>query len=548
MALLKPDTATAAETATAGLSVIGAANPFAPGKATREETKGVKQDMYGFCSIEDFPAGISDLGATHEDALGFHDYVKQFNTPNFWYKDGNVQAWIYGETYDNWQDDYGFDAARVVYHSGHGDMDGNGVFWIPMGATWGGTAWASSNDMRLGNEMARYVFFSTCLSLRVHAGHSPIRTWYNSNLGLRMLFGFETISIDSPNYGKFFFQEWNKGADHSFSDAWLDASWRIYTKQAPSAVGFGATQAEAQDRCFNERAFFDGRPSKAWWWWRWYDAAKQISAPLETLPDAVTSVRFLAPDLSTDRLSQLAQQFGVSSEERAEMPAGSQGIVLRSGGDGPTLSVTADGTREIRFARPDGGGRDAPDAEEAVRLAQQAVESFGLAENVDLIADKVRHAYNAGASREETVDPRRQETTVVLTQVIDGVPVVTPGVGEVRVSVDGTGTVTRIVDASRRVEDVLDRSASVPPDPSGSASSARSSASSVDEVLDQQQQRLLRRLSASGRVPTNVTVVPETTEVGYSLQNGDGTLVARRTVEVDCGEGLRKQYVLEQPL
>ena len=31
-----------------------------------------------------------------------------------------------------------------------------------------------------------------------------------ANLGLRMIFGFETTSVDNPNYGKYFFQEWNK--------------------------------------------------------------------------------------------------------------------------------------------------------------------------------------------------------------------------------------------------------------------------------------------------------------------------------------------------
>ena len=130
--------------------------------------------MYGFCSIEDFPPGITDLSATHEDAGGFRDYVNQFTAPNFWYQDGGVLSWIYGEQYDAWQSTYGFDACVVEYHSGHGDMDGNGVFWMPMGGTWGGTSWVRSNDMRLGNEVARYLFLSTCLSLRIADGHSPI--------------------------------------------------------------------------------------------------------------------------------------------------------------------------------------------------------------------------------------------------------------------------------------------------------------------------------------------------------------------------------------
>ncbi len=128
----------------------------------------------GVCSIEDFPPGITDLSCTHDDAGGFHNYVKQFTAPNFWYTDGGVLSWLYGEQYDDWQGTYGFDACVAEYHSGHGMMDGNGVFRMPMGGAWGGSALASSADMRLGNEVARY-------------------------LGLRMIFGFESTSVDSPD-------------------------------------------------------------------------------------------------------------------------------------------------------------------------------------------------------------------------------------------------------------------------------------------------------------------------------------------------------------
>ena len=68
-----------------------------------------------------------------------------------------------------------------------------------------------------------------------------------------MLFGFETTSVDNPNYGKYFFQEWNK--NKSFSTAWLDASWRISHGQVPSVVACGANQADADARLSSERMF-----------------------------------------------------------------------------------------------------------------------------------------------------------------------------------------------------------------------------------------------------------------------------------------------------
>ncbi|WIV55607.1 DUF6345 domain-containing protein [Amycolatopsis nalaikhensis] len=539
MALLKNGAITAPPGAPAAAQPLTSGDPFA--------STGVAADRganrYGVCSIEDFPPGINDLSATHEDAGGFYNYVKQFAAPNYWYQDGGVLSWIYGEQYDDWQGTYGFDACVAEYHSGHGTMDGNGVFWMPMGGTWGGSAWASSADMRLGNEVARYLFFSTCLSLRIGDGNSPIRTWDVANLGLRMIFGFESTSVDSPNYGAFFFNKWNANG-HKFTKAWLDASWDIDHHQAPSAVACGATQAEAQDRLFNEGIFNTAAASKNWWWWTWYDAAKSIDAPRLELPGAPRTARFAPPRLTPARLAELAGHYGVRLGSGAEAEMGPHGVVLGADQGGPRLSVDHRGVREITFAEADGAGRDAPSAAEAVRIAQDAVETFGLADRVDLVADKVRHQYHAGGTAEDVTDPRVRETHVVFTQLVDGHPVVTPGLGEVRVGIDGAGTVTTIVDATREVDRLTE---SAPAAPAAARSEAREP-STVDEALDAPLQRLLRRLSAGGRVPAEVRTIPDSTAVGYAMRGDNGEQVVRRTVEVDCGAGLAKRYVVEAPL
>ena len=43
-------------------------------------------------------------------------------------------------------------------------------------------------------------------------------------------------------------------------------------------------------------------------------------------------------------------------------------------------------------------------------------------------------------------------------------------------------------------------------------------------------------------------VLPETYEIGYSVRDNDGILVARNDVEVDCGSGYFKRYSIEVPL
>lgn len=214
--------------------------------------------------------------------------------------------------------------------------------------------------------------------------------------------------------------------------------------------------------------------------------------------------------------------------------------MLGAEGSGPRLTVDHRGVRESTFAEADGTGRDAPSAAEAVRIAQDAVETFGLADRVDLVADKVRHSYHAGGTLEEVADPRVRETHVVCTQLVDGHPVVTPGLGEVRVAIDGGGTGTTIVDATREVDRLTGSAPAAPP----ATREAVREPSTVDEALD----AALQRCFVASRPAAEVRAVPDSTAVGYALRGDDGTHVVRRTVEVDCGEGLAKRYVLEAPL
>ncbi|MBB2925204.1 DUF6345 domain-containing protein [Cellulomonas cellasea] len=493
-----------------------------PNPAGAGATKGTHQDGYFFTSIEDFPPGIGDLGLTHDDVQGFYEYTGQFTAPNGWYRDGSVGQWIYEETYDNWLDDYGFDSATVVYHSGHGGMDGNGVFHLPVGNDWGGDHWTSSNDMRLGNERARYVFWSTCESLRVKAGHTPIRTWGAANLGLRMIFGYETISYDNGDYGRFFFDEWKKGK--SFSTAFLDASWRISHGQEPSVTACGATQAEASDRLFNERFFNGTQASTAWWWWRWYDMARGRARNL-SVPTGARSAK-LGTAAARDLTDAWTDRFGDNSLQ---------------------LALSADGSREVTLAEPAQTSRQLTD-DEAVAVARRAIEQYGLSDHVELVLDDIRYDRHAGGSRDELVEAQVRERTIGFVQLIDGVPVVTPDRGRVQVRVDNESNVTGISDSTRAVEDVRDGGAFPAPPESASRGYTASGPSSIDELLDDSLQRRLRRAAAGGRVPSAVRTVPEATEVGYAVRGDAALLVARREVELDFGSGLAKRYVLEEPI
>ncbi|MFD8493161.1 DUF6345 domain-containing protein [Amycolatopsis sp. NPDC059657] len=496
------------------LDSLEAANPL---RATAAAAAG----MYGFCSIETF-AGTSGLRYTHEDAQGFHDYVAQFTTPNFWFKDQNVTPWVWDKNYDNYQDQFGFDASCVSYHSGHGDMDKNtGVYRAPMGAAWNGADWIYSDAMRLGDNNARYLFFSTCLSLRVHDGMTPVKTWHGANGGFRMLFGFETESIDDPNYGKYFWEEWNK--NKAFSKAWMDASWRIDRNQAPSVMACGATDAEARNRLDNERQFDRTAATPSFYTWRWFDPEPRGArrSPNAELPDRLAVAR-LHPSAPVER-GAVGERFGLST---------------RSASLDAHVSVGEHGFWEARLAHPAEPGAD-PGVRTVRLAAERAVDRYGLADAVDLVFDEVRYEHVASAGTDGTgTEAQVREAVVTFRQVINGIPVTSPGYGEVRIRVDSGGTVTSVSDTSRPVADLIERArADAGPD--------RESADGVESAVNEAVRRRVRSVTGEA---DDAETVPGSAEVGYDLSGSYGDVVASRTVRVDCGEGLVKRYRVQVPV
>ncbi|MBL8895777.1 MAG: hypothetical protein JNJ53_14335 [Rhizobiales bacterium] len=506
-------------------------------------------NMYGAFSIETF-CDVGGLSLTHDDADGFLAYVRQFTAPNFWYQDAGVRVWAYYEQYDNWQDTYGMDAVCVAYHSGHGGMDGNGVFYVPMGSAWAGNdCTATSNNMRLGNEHVRYIFWSTCLSCRVLDGHSPIRTWQPANLGFRMLFGYETTSWDNPNYGRFFWEEWRK--NKSFSQAWLDASWRIAHDQAPSATACGSSAADAQNRLYNERNFFSGAVSHDWWWWRWYYAAAS-ARPLLTEPPVSGLVAQLKPvSLSSSQFRTLAEKFELSVPEASASADGSYG----AGSADQYLAFGANGSVDAKLAAVNYANREPLASDNAVSIAQSAVGKFGLDDNGSLVLDRVLSSWDAGGTENgsgERIEPSVTSTTVQFRQVVNGIPIISQDSGALRVTVDNDGTVTNVHSSLQTVDALSERARSMlptPPLPSGAnMHDIGPEPDSYERALAVEFSRQLSRWGASGNMPLSFSTVPNSTEIGYEVKRGTAILVARRAIEVDFGRGYRKRYWVTVPL
>jgi Family of unknown function (DUF6345) len=534
------------------ISYNGAAleNPMDGGMAAVTGIRG-GANMYGAFSMETF-CDVGGLSYTHDDAQGWLDYVDNFTPLNFWYKDSGVRVWAYYEDYDNWQDTYGMDAVCAVYHSGHGGMDGNGVFYAPMGADWSGLGCtAVSSNMRLGNEHVKYIFWSTCLSCRVLDGQNPIKTWAPANLGFRMLFGFETTSWDDPNYGKFFWEEWNK--NKSFSTAWLDASWRIAHDQAPSAVGCGATAEEAQNRVLNERYFYRDPVSHDWWWWRWYNAATASREPQRTVPQHLLIARLRPAQAQAQSARALADRFQMDMripEEVATAPGGS----FRLANGDKSIVFGNDGSLEVQMAKPNLANRAQIATRRAISLAQEVVRRYGLDQQAPLVFDRILVASEGGGTAGgsgQLEGPYTTGTTVQFRQVINGVPVITPGAGVVRISIDNDGRVTSVHSSVRAIEQLSERPMTTTPAPAPVGVATPSQPSDPLDYEPRLAAEFSKRLVSwvvKGGMPLEFTTVPSSTEVGYDIRGSRAILIARKAVEVDFGHGYRKRYWVTVPL
>jgi len=525
----------------------GPETPFETAPAAKKDLKAYSADACGAFSLEKF-CSAGSLRYTHEDASGWLGYLGRFHTCNFWYKDDGVRVWAYYEDYDNWQDTYGMDAVMAVYHSGHGGMTGDGKFCAPLGYPWGGlgcTAW--SDKMQLGNEQVRYIFWSTCYSCRVSDGHSPRRTWHPANYGFRMLFGYETVSYDNPNYGSAFWKHWNKGK--SLSTAFLDASWYdISHHQAPAVVACGATADEAKNRLFNERFLSWDSVSKAWYYWRWYYAASTAIGARKLnleVPSEVLVAELQPRVVDGGYVSSVLSKHNLGIGLPKEVQASPDGIFSIKYGD-MRAAFEGDGSYEIQFAKPNRDNTDQISMREAKNIAEGFAQQHGL-DREGLTFDRIMLSNEAGgeADSDQIEGPFTTETTVQFTQEINGIPVLLPGKGGVSVTVDNDGNVTELKNSTRRIERLTDRLKNAPPAP---VEEAAKDVSDPERLLADAWQKNMADWIVRGRMPLQYTVVPGTYEIGYAIKGNRAVLMARNDVEIDCGGGYLKRYSIEVPL
>ena len=488
-------------------------------------------NLYAGSSVQVFAEpGLENLEHTHEDAIGFLDYVSQFNQPNFRITDGDVAQWRFDPVFDDAQGWRGTDSVKVYYHGGHGVIDGRGVYEAPMGSVWATRMSAFSDAMRLGDQKLRYLFLSTCESVCVTGGDDPLRTWSEANRGIRMVFGFGSTSLDWWAYGQNFFRIWNTGA--SFSQAWQDASLALTFNQIVSSTACGATAEEAQARLWNERLFSGERARDDWFWWRWAGISPDVEVGVHVgIGVPGVPLHFRVARSRDERLLQLADTFGVRIASAQAADPGSR----ETPGASEHVTLGDDGTIVANLTAVDVGAELATVAELRA-AADRVVRGLDPDGRLDLVFDRFTSTFHAGASREgETVDATVADFTAHYRQRFEGVPATMGGAGHVAVTLDRAGRPCRILD--RSVEVIAVDEAAAPPEP-GDATAETGIQDLLDEIVG-------RRHDPCG--DRSIEFDPDADEVGYRFVDGEGFLVARREVTVVSGR-VRKAHLVEVPI
>jgi hypothetical protein len=520
-------------------------NPFSKKPATKKPLKanvGGSNDWYGSCSVQSFLPGTGGpLNETHADANGHMDYITQFagKSANYMARDTSVQSWMYEEPYNNWQDTYGMDSVLAFYHSGHGGMEDSGVFKASLGGLWGGKSFAKSDAMNMGADQGRYIFWSTCFSLRVLGAHNPIRTWHPVNRGIRMLFGYETTSVDHGGYGKFLWEEWNK--NKSFSQAFLDASWRISSHQAPSVMACGATAAEANTRLFDERFFNWSAASSAYYQWRWYYAAalnQAFKVNNLNVPKKLQIAEFKPFNATNSilELQKLATKLGVTKKAANAVGVTPEGNYVVED-KGVKFTVNAEGKIDATLAAINYKNTEAIKQKDALAIANKFIKANGLAKGVDVVLNDVRLGYtNGGTSAGSgTIGKERiTDTTLVFKQTINGLPSVNADNGLIRITVDNDGTVTQASSSVKQIVNLSDKPKYVVNGPKG-AQLATLVTGDAEKALDN---ALAAKLNTTEKLKTKIK--DNSSIVGYDFNGTHATIVAQREYDVNLGNNIEK--------
>jgi hypothetical protein len=320
-------------------------------------------------------------------------------------------------------------------------------------------------------------------------------------------------------------------------------------------VACGATAEEAQNRLYNERFFSRDRVSNAWYWWRWYNASRETREPQLALPQHLMAGRLQPVAAARPSARSLAERFNLDLDIPAEVATARDSSYRVAAGE-KSIAYGSDGSIDVRLAQPNRANQTPLAVQRAKTVAQEAVWRYGLGQEVPVVFDRVLLTSEGGGTAGgsgQLEGPYTTGTIVQFRQLVNGVPVITPSAGTVRVSIDNDGTVTDVYTSVRAIDQLSSRpisSVSEPTPEGGIASALQPEPTNYEQLLAAEFSRQLAAGIArgGGGMPLEFTTVPGSTEIGYDIQGDRAVLIARKAVEVNFGNGYRKRYWVTVPL
>jgi hypothetical protein len=429
--------------------------------AEPEVLRAIEEWLGGWYIVDHSACGNADLPATHGDTWGFINGRAAWQKKNFVY--GNADVWA--NDFKSGSDHYtasnlpagfdGVDSVVIGYIASHGVTSGT-TFTMSAGGTGNGGCTVKSTQMSFGQDDLRYMFFSTCQSVR---SDDPGAVWSRTAKGIRAIFGYHTNIVDSDAYGKYFFENWKKTGAKT-TDSFLDASWRVSHDQSPVAAWFGPDTATAESLRDNEEFFQLDKISGRFMAWSWYDA-RTLDRELLLSPVPDMTLQFGAPR-GSEGAAELASRLGSGqSVEIAETTVSGDNVCHRTRDGSVLVYNTRSGSVDLTFPVFSSPSIVGFSDDEAVAAATEYVRGRDAAfrglqgdladTDVALIPSDVRHSMRASTDESGGgTEPQAKHVTIVFRQTVDGVPTIGTG-GVVEVTLNGDREVCRVRSVLREV-------------------------------------------------------------------------------------------------
>jgi hypothetical protein len=440
--------------------------------ADREAVRAPEEWLGGYYVVDHSPCGVANLPNTLGDTWGWMNNRADWEKQNFVFADGDVWASDFQSASDHYPANYvpaGFDGVESVvvgFIASHGVTSGN-VFTLSAGGTAHGGCTVTSSDMSLGENELRYMFFSTCQSLK---NGNPGNVWFGPARGIRAIFGYDPNIVDSADYGRYFFENWKKaGAKTTYS--FLDASWRVSHDQSPVAAWFGPDLATAESLRENEEFFQLGPISNDWIAWRFY-ARRSLTADIRLSRVKLMTLKYTQPRAPEDATKLVAALVPRRQDVTIETTTVSGDNVCHRTLDGSVMVYnTRSGSIDLTLPTFASSGAVTFTDDDAVaaatdylRRTQDALRALQVSlpnMSLDLIASDVRHNVAASADRAgKNTEQKLTHITVVFRQTINGIPTIGTG-GVLEVTLNSDKEVCRVRSVLREIAAVTDEEATL---------------------------------------------------------------------------------------